>query len=236
MGGCGRTKNGEPRDAIGLASQLLGETLTNSNARCDFARRQRLPGADVAVGRARVHAALRTPQYEKSGLEQSFDGECRAEGRKCRYVPSQPTPISWLPVRSPWPSGLLTSRLAFANTNANGKARFIFIILRGALDGLAAVPPYGDRDYPALRRDLVFSANSALPLNDLFGLHPSLVFLKESFTARELVVFHAIASPYRERSHFDGQDVLENGLYARACRPEWLAQPRARRDSCGALL
>jgi uncharacterized protein (DUF1501 family) len=120
-------------------------------------------------------------------------------------------------------AALLTSRLSFANTNTTGKSRFVFVILRGALDGLAAVPPYGDRDYPALRRDLAFSANNALPLNELFGLHPSLPFLKESFTARELVVFHAIASPYRERSHFDGQDVLENGdTRAHATQSGWL--------------
>lgn len=120
-------------------------------------------------------------------------------------------------------AALLTSRLSFANTNTTGKSRFVFVILRGALDGLAAVPPYGDRDYPALRRDLAFSANDALPLNELFGLHPSLAFLKESFTARELVVFHAIASPYRERSHFDGQDVLENGdTRAHATQSGWL--------------
>ena len=120
-------------------------------------------------------------------------------------------------------AALLPSRLSFATTNTNGRSRFVFIILRGALDGLAAVPPYGDRDYPALRRDLAFSADSVLPLNDLFGLHPSLVFMKESFTARELVVFHAIASPYRERSHFDGQDVLENGsTRARATESGWL--------------
>jgi uncharacterized protein (DUF1501 family) len=120
-------------------------------------------------------------------------------------------------------AALLTSRLSFANTNTTGKSRFVFVILRGALDGLAAVPPYGDRDYAALRRDLAFSANNALPLNELFGLHPSLPFLKESFTARELVVFHAIASPYRERSHFDGQDVLENGdTRAHATQSGWL--------------
>src|SRR5690242_15715644 len=118
---------------------------------------------------------------------------------------------------------LLTSRLSFANTTAARKSRFVFIILRGALDGLAAVPPYGDRDYAALRRDLAFSANNVLPLNDLFGLHPSLPFLKESFTAHELVVFHAVASPYRERSHFDGQDVLENGYTrAHAVQSGWL--------------
>jgi uncharacterized protein (DUF1501 family) len=109
---------------------------------------------------------------------------------------------------------LMTSRLAFAS--ANTKSRFVFIILRGALDGLTAVPPYADADYARLRRELAIgapgAANGAIKLDNLFGLHPSLRFLGESYTARELVVFHAIASPYRERSHFDGQDVLENGL------------------------
>jgi len=118
---------------------------------------------------------------------------------------------------------LLTSRLSFANTPTNGKSRFVFIILRGALDGLAAVPPYGDRDYSALRRDLAMQANNVLPLNDTFGLHPSLTFLSESYAAHELAVFHAIASPYRERSHFDGQDVLESGLLrAHASQSGWL--------------
>ncbi len=118
---------------------------------------------------------------------------------------------------------LLTSRLSFANTTKTAKSRFVFVILRGALDGLAAVPPHGDRDYASLRRDLAMPANSVLPLNDLFGLHPSLTFLNESFGARELIVFHAVASPYRERSHFDGQDVLENGYTrAHAAQSGWL--------------
>ncbi|HVW68833.1 MAG TPA: DUF1501 domain-containing protein [Steroidobacteraceae bacterium] len=118
---------------------------------------------------------------------------------------------------------LLTSRLSFANTAINGKCRFVFVILRGALDGLAAVPPYGDPDYANLRRDLAIPGSGLLPLNELFGLHPSLTFLKESFTARELVVFHAIASPYRERSHFDGQDVLESGnVRPHAVQSGWL--------------
>jgi uncharacterized protein (DUF1501 family) len=118
---------------------------------------------------------------------------------------------------------LLTSRLSFANTPGIGNSRFVLIILRGALDGLAAVPPYGDRDYPLLRHDLAMSAGDVLPLDNLFGLHPSLAFMKESYTARELIVFHAIASPYRERSHFDGQDVLENGCArAHATQSGWL--------------
>lgn len=118
---------------------------------------------------------------------------------------------------------LLTSRVSFANSGTSGESRFVFVILRGALDGLAAVPPYGDPDYAGLRRELAIPGDGVLPLNNLFGLHPSLAFLKESFTTRELVVFHAIASPYRERSHFDGQDVLESGnIRPHAAQSGWL--------------
>jgi len=52
----------------------------------------------------------------------------------------------------------------------------------------------------------------ALALDNTFGLHLSLAFLHEGYVAGELVVFHAVASPYRDRSHFDGKNVLENGL------------------------
>ena len=95
--------------------------------------------------------------------------------------------------------------------------------MRGALDGLAAVPPYGDRDYAALRGEAALHApgapGGALALDGFFGLHPALEFLGQSYGARELLVLHALASPYRERSHFDGQDVLENGTpRPHACR------------------
>ena len=120
----------------------------------------------------------------------------------------------------------LTSRLAFARAGT-ARARFVFIVMRGALDGLAAVAPLGDPDYAPLRRELALTApgspGGALPLNDFFGLHPSLTFLRESYVARELVVLHAIASPYRERSHFDGQDILESGsLRPHASQSGWL--------------
>jgi uncharacterized protein (DUF1501 family) len=118
---------------------------------------------------------------------------------------------------------LVTSRVAFARADSGTKSRFVFVILRGALDGLAAVPPYGDRDYAGLRRDLALHAPAVLPLNDLLGLHPSCAFLHDCYTSRELVVFHAVASPYRERSHFDGQDVLENGnVRPHAVQTGWL--------------
>ncbi|TLY87483.1 MAG: DUF1501 domain-containing protein [Gammaproteobacteria bacterium] len=121
---------------------------------------------------------------------------------------------------------LLTSRVAFARTDER-RARLVLIIMRGALDGLAAVPPYGDRDYAALRGEFALrapgEAGGALPLDGFFGLHPSLGFLQECYAARELTVLHALASPYRERSHFDGQDVLENGSpRAHALTTGWL--------------
>src|SRR5256885_1891913 len=109
---------------------------------------------------------------------------------------------------------LLTSRVTFARSGER-RSRFVLIIMRGALDGLAAVPPHGDRDYAALRGEFALrapgEAGGALPLDGFFGLHPSLAFLQQCYAARELTVLHALASPYRERSHFDGQDVLENG-------------------------
>jgi len=109
-------------------------------------------------------------------------------------------------------TSVMASRLAFAA--APGEARFVFVLLRGALDGLSAVPPIGDPDYAALRGQIALTRsgeNAALPLDGTFGLHPALKFLHASYAAKELAVLHAVASPYRERSHFDGQNVLECG-------------------------
>jgi len=142
---------------------------------------------------------------------------------------------------------LITSRLALAHAAAGSRRpRFVLVILRGALDGLAAVPPYGDRDYGHLRGEFALrapgEAKGALPLNGFFGLHPSLGFLGQSYAARELIVFHAVASPYRERSHFDGQDVLENGsTVPHALQSGWLnralaAVPGARSRDAGVAL
>ena len=125
---------------------------------------------------------------------------------------------------------LLTTRLSFAGTG--GDSRLIVVIMRGAVDGLAAVPPYGDPDYARLRGGLAIAApgatDGALRLDDLFGLHPQFRFLQESFAAGELTVFQATATAYRERSHFDGQDVLESGvLVPHASQTGWLNRARA---------
>src|SRR5688572_634415 len=90
-------------------------------------------------------------------------------------------------------------------------ARFVLVILRGALDGLGAVPAYGDGNYTSKRGQLAITA-PAQKLDGMFALHPSMAHLYERYRQKELIVFHAVASPYRERSHFDGQDLLENGM------------------------
>jgi uncharacterized protein (DUF1501 family) len=94
--------------------------------------------------------------------------------------------------------------------------RFLAIILRGALDGLATVAPVGDPDWQALRGDNALTLDGgkapALKLNDFFALNPAMPNLHGMFTANEAIIVHACATPYRERSHFDGQDLLESGL------------------------
>ncbi|MGH8238921.1 MAG: DUF1501 domain-containing protein, partial [Steroidobacteraceae bacterium] len=124
-------------------------------------------------------------------------------------------------------SGALTAgaaamlpRCVFADVATD--ARFVLILLRGALDGLAAVPAYGDGAYAAKRGALAITAPQ-LKLDGMFALHPSLTQLHECFQSKELIVFHAVASPYRQRSHFDGQDLLENGTSTpKAAHDGWL--------------
>jgi uncharacterized protein (DUF1501 family) len=102
----------------------------------------------------------------------------------------------------------------FAFANVPGDRRFVVVILRGALDGLAAAPPHGDPDYKSVRGALALDTTGTAAIHDLdghFGLHPSLINMKGMWDAKELVVFQNISSPYRDRSHFDGQNVLETG-------------------------
>jgi uncharacterized protein (DUF1501 family) len=119
---------------------------------------------------------------------------------------------------------LLASGVLFAWTylpkiaRAEGRdPRLLVVVLRGALDGLAAVAPVGDPGWVALRGDNALRVDGptpGLPLNDLFGLNPAMPNLHRLYLAGEASIVHAVATPYRERSHFDGQDVLESGLAA----------------------
>jgi uncharacterized protein (DUF1501 family) len=98
----------------------------------------------------------------------------------------------------------------FAHVRQSG--RLVFVLLRGGFDGLAAVVPYGDPNYRALRGALAFADDDVVILNDQFGLAPGLAPLRGFWGRNELVVLHAMAIPYRTRSHFDGQAILETGL------------------------
>jgi uncharacterized protein (DUF1501 family) len=105
--------------------------------------------------------------------------------------------------------------------------RFILIILRGAMDGLNAVPPYGDKAYAALRGQIAIArpgeTDGAFDLDGFFGLHPALAEIAPWYKEGALLPIHALASPYRDRSHFDGQDILENGtLSPRDTSSGWL--------------
>jgi uncharacterized protein (DUF1501 family) len=90
--------------------------------------------------------------------------------------------------------------------------RFVFVLLRGGFDGLAAVVPYGDSSYRSLRGQFAFNVSELVELTDTFGLAPGLAPFRELWEANELVALHAMAIPYRTRSHFDGQAVLETGI------------------------
>lgn len=104
---------------------------------------------------------------------------------------------------------------AQAGSRVASNKRLLVVILRGALDGLAAVPPHGDPQYRAVRRGLALprpgEAGGALDLDGTFGLHPALAALHEFYRRGDLLVLHAAATAYRGRSHFEGQDVLETG-------------------------
>jgi len=93
--------------------------------------------------------------------------------------------------------------------------RLLTIVLRGALDGLAAVAPVGDPDWIKLRGDNALRLDGktpALPLDGFFALNPAMPNVHRLYQAGEATLVHAVATPYRDRSHFDGQDVLESGL------------------------
>lgn len=101
--------------------------------------------------------------------------------------------------------------------------RFVFIIQRGAADGLAIVPPLGDPALAGLRDALVEPA--AVKLDALFALHPALAATAQLFAAGEGRAYHAVATAYRDRSHFDGQNVLESGAATPyASRTGWLGR------------
>ena len=103
----------------------------------------------------------------------------------------------------------------FARATDGRDPRLIVVILRGALDGLATVAPLGDPDYAALHGSIALTPNgphAATMLDSFFALHPAMPEFVRMYRQQHAAVIHAVATPYRDRSHFDGQDVLESGF------------------------
>lgn len=100
-------------------------------------------------------------------------------------------------------------RIAFARAATD--RRFVFILQRGAADGLGTIAPVGDPAFAGQRGALAEPFAGAARLDGMFALHPSLAAIGDLYRAREALFVHAVASPYRERSHFDGQNALETG-------------------------
>lgn len=103
----------------------------------------------------------------------------------------------------------LAPRIAFAA--APTERRFVFIIQRGAADGLGTLAPVGDPAFAGLRGALAEDFATGAKLDGMFALHPNLATVAGLYRGGEALFAHAIASPYRDRSHFDGQNVLETG-------------------------
>jgi uncharacterized protein (DUF1501 family) len=103
----------------------------------------------------------------------------------------------------------------FARAADGRDPRLIVVILRGALDGLATVAPVGDPDYAGLHGAIALTADgphAATPLDSFFAVHPAMPEFARMYRDKHAAVVHAVATCYRDRSHFDGQDVLESGF------------------------
>jgi uncharacterized protein (DUF1501 family) len=103
----------------------------------------------------------------------------------------------------------------FARAADGRDPRLVVVILRGALDGLATIAPVGDPDYAGLHGAIALTSDgphAAVTLDSFFALHPSMPEFARMYRDKQAAVIHAVSTPYRDRSHFDGQDVLESGF------------------------
>ena len=103
---------------------------------------------------------------------------------------------------------MASPNMAFPDVKLSEK-RLLVVLLRGGLDGLAAVPPLADKNLSKIIKDvLVQGAND---LDGFFGIHPNLKFLESEYQSGNAAFVHATSFPYTGRSHFDGQNIMETG-------------------------
>lgn len=106
---------------------------------------------------------------------------------------------------------------------AASDTRLLVVMLRGAMDGLHLLPPYADPAYINARGAL--AVEDGLKLDGSFALHPQMVFAHDLYQRRQLLPLLATAPPYRQRSHFEAQDCLENGTAGPdGARDGWLGR------------
>jgi uncharacterized protein (DUF1501 family) len=121
---------------------------------------------------------------------------------------------------------LTASRVKFALADAPGDNRFVVVLLRGALDGMSAVVPYGDANLASLRSNLIPAApgqpGAMFDLGGFYGLNPNLPGIYAMYQEGEALPIHAVAGPYRTRSHFEAQDLLQLGTPTDSITSGWL--------------
>lgn len=120
-------------------------------------------------------------------------------------------------------SSLLTLWPGLTAAVTGGDSLFLLVLLRGGLDGLHVLPPVGDGAYARARGPLAIA--DGLKLDATFALHPAMQTARQWYGEKQLLPVVAIAPPYRQRSHFDAQDCLENGTaIPRGARDGWLGR------------
>ncbi len=105
---------------------------------------------------------------------------------------------------------------AYSNVDGENHKKLIVILLRGGMDGLNVIAPYGDNQYQTIRPTIALhKANGLIDLDGYFGMHPALSPLQSLYQNRSLAFVHACGSPDPTRSHFDAQDYMESGVPGR---------------------
>jgi uncharacterized protein (DUF1501 family) len=128
----------------------------------------------------------------------------------------------------------LLPRVAAASAGARDP-RFLFVLLRGALDGLGVLPAIGDPAYEAARGPFELEGAAVVPIDGLFALNGNMPTLAGLFRAGEALAVHAVGTPYRDRSHFDGQSVLETGTDRPGGGVGWLNRAVANLADAGSV-
>ena len=127
-------------------------------------------------------------------------------------------------------AGALWTTLApgFAMAQVETERRFVFVFLRGGMDGLSAVPAYGDPNFASQRGALADGAPGdgtgfdARRLDDVFALNPDLAAMHDLYTSGEMLIVHATCHEYQDRSHFDAQDAFDRGALDKSLKSGWL--------------